>query len=66
MKPGEVRTIRAVGDIAPEYVAPSGAPLGKLIGKEATVIGHSVTYNSSVVVDVEGRVYDIHDQYLIP
>jgi hypothetical protein len=56
--------IKAVGPTHPDAVLPSGAPLGKLIGKEATVLGPSRKYNSSVLVSVDGMVYDIHDEHL--
>jgi len=66
MKPGDVRRIYPVGNMTEDTVLPSGAPIGKLVGKDAKIVGESQTYNSSVVVDVGGRVYDIHDQYLTP
>lgn len=65
MEPGTRLTIRAVGGTKPIDTLPSGAPIGALIGEVCTVVGPSQSYNSSVVVDVAGRVYDIHDQYLI-
>ncbi len=67
MTPGDKRTIRVVGAIDIDWngvISPSGAPIGKLIGREATIVGPSQTYNDSIVVDVEGRVYDIHVEHL--
>jgi len=45
--------------------APSGAPLGQLHGRAGRVVGPSLTYNDSVVIDVGGRVYDVHRTFLL-
>ncbi len=56
--------IESVGSITPGSTLPSGAPIGALVGKTGVIVGNSSTYNSSLLVDVEGIVYDIHDQYI--
>lgn len=63
---GETWLIQPAGPVAPEDVSPSGAPIGLLVGKLCKIVGPSQHFNSSVVVDLEGRVYDIHDSHLIP
>lgn len=45
---------------------PSGAFLPALHGKVGRVRGESSTYNSSLLVEIEGHVYDIHDSFLVP
>lgn len=68
LQPGDKRRISGPDDAADRArggCVPSGAPMGDLVGKTATIVGESQTYNSCFVVDVDGRVYDIHDEYLI-
>ncbi len=56
--------IQAVGNVQPDTITPSGAPLGVLIGKTGRVVGRSSTYNDSSVVDVDGVLYELHNQNL--
>jgi len=66
--PGARRTrVRIIfaGSKDPKEVSTSGAPIGVLATNKAvgTIINDSPTYNSSFLVNVCGKIYDIHDQH---
>jgi len=65
MKSGTKVKIVFVGKKDPNYVSPSGAPVGYLarMGRVGNILNDSPKYNSSFLVDFNGLVYDIHDQY---
>ena len=56
--------VEVIGHAEPDAVIPSGAPLGKLLGRKATILRESDVYHDSVVVQIDGVEYTLHDTNL--